>query len=422
MRIRERDLRKSATRRRARGGVSVARLPGLAGHERRRREGREELEQLARRQRHGARADADRHDAVGPRIVQANEAQAHRFAKQRDRALGQDADALPRGDQPAHRLEALHLHAEADRLAEQRRFPDERARQFRAVVERDQIVVEQRAEIDRLAGQRVVVGHDHAGPVHAVGREMDPFGRGARRDDPDVRTAFAQRLQDVGASQFADLQLDVAIALRERAQLIGKILADRRDVREDADAADRAFRIVGQLAVDRIGAQQQVGRVTQQRFAGRREFDARHRAVQQYHAKVMLEQRDAAARGGKRHVRLLRGARQAAQLGCTDEQGEGREIEQARTPVDTAASMSSIDALHGAGRSGANPERPRMVRRTPRRRDHPAAARVARAIGARIRFSGGLCIAPYDGRRGHAFEIFEVPLEGFRISGGRGSR
>jgi hypothetical protein len=63
-----------------------------------------------------------------------------------------------------------------------------------------------------------------------------------------------------------------------------------------------------------------------------------------------------------------------------------------------------------------------MVRRTPRRRDHPEAARVARAIGARIRFSGGLCIAPYDGRRGHAFEIFEVPLEGFRISGGRGNR
>ena len=41
---------------------------------------------------------------------------------------------------------------------------------------------------------------------------------------------------------------------------------------------------------------------------------------------------------------------------------------------------------------------------------------------ARIRFSGGLCIAPYDGRQAHAFEIFEVPLEGFRISGGRGSR
>jgi hypothetical protein len=41
---------------------------------------------------------------------------------------------------------------------------------------------------------------------------------------------------------------------------------------------------------------------------------------------------------------------------------------------------------------------------------------------ARIRFSGGLCIAPYDGRPARAFEIFEVPLEGFRISGGRGSR
>ncbi|ESS40858.1 hypothetical protein P355_1816 [Burkholderia cenocepacia KC-01] len=53
---------------------------------------------------------------------------------------------------------------------------------------------------------------------------------------------------------------------------------------------------------------------------------------------------------------LLRGARQAAQLGCTDEQGEGREIEQARTPVETAASMSFIAARHGIGRSGANPD------------------------------------------------------------------
>jgi hypothetical protein len=41
---------------------------------------------------------------------------------------------------------------------------------------------------------------------------------------------------------------------------------------------------------------------------------------------------------------------------------------------------------------------------------------------AGVRFPVAWCIAPYDGRPAPAFEIFEVPLEGFRISGGRGSR
>jgi hypothetical protein len=112
----------------------------------------------------------------------------------------------------------------------------------------------------------------------------------------------------------------------ERGQVRRQVLGERRGVGLDAHHPLQAARIVGDLGAHLVDAGEHLARAEQQGLARGRELDAARAAVEQLHAELVLELRDAAAGRGERDVGKVRRLGDALRLRDPDEEGEGAEV------------------------------------------------------------------------------------------------
>ena len=91
--------------------------------------------------------------------------------------------------------------------------------------------------------------------------------------------------------------------------------------------AAQAGTVLLQVVAQLLGLQQHAARMVQEGFAGRRGPHAARLAVQQGHARLLLQRLDTQAGCGQGQVLPLRGAREAAQFGGMHEQAQVRQVE-----------------------------------------------------------------------------------------------
>lgn len=176
----------------------------------------------------------------------------------------------------------------------------------------------------------VAVGQRGHHPVAQQRLDMHVAGIGHRQhDDADVRAVLTQREHLFGGRAFLELEIDVRMALLERAQ-------DQRQQRVDravdeaqpqraAEAGARAARH-GHRA---LGLFERAPRFEQERFAGRREPRAAVVALEQCDAQFVLELADRRAERRLSHVQSLGRAPEAERFGDRDELPELAQIDHA---------------------------------------------------------------------------------------------
>ncbi len=251
-----------------------------------------------------------------------DEAKAHGPSERLGRGLREHADAEPRLHHAGEDVEALHLHAKAQGLPGAARLVEHEPRDHRVALEPDEVVVEELREGEGARTHRVPARHDGAERVGAIVEELQARRLRALHDDADVGGAAAHRLHDRGAALLPERELDGGVGRREGREVARQVLRERGGVRLDAHQALRALRIVRDLGAHRVDLRHHLARVEEERGPRGRELDPAGAAMQELHAELVLEPRDAPAQRGERDVARLGRLGDAFQLRDADEEGE----------------------------------------------------------------------------------------------------
>ncbi len=99
--------------------------------------------------------------------------------------------------------------------------------------------------------------------------------------DAQIGCALLHGVQYIGAQVFLQVDFDLAVRARKRAQVFGQKLKNGRDIGVHAHMAAHAFGVFAQFTLHALQAKQHGAGVVQQALAGRGEGDAPAVAVEQ---------------------------------------------------------------------------------------------------------------------------------------------
>ena len=132
--------------------------------------------------------------------------------------------------------------------------------------------------------------------------------------DTDVGNALGDQPDDLVGEPLFEIDADVRMRGKERAQRLGQEFGQRIGVREHAHLTGEPARVGAEILAQPLGLRQNGARVLQQRAPGLRRRHALPPARQKRRAERLLHVADSRTRCGEREMRALRAMRDAARL------------------------------------------------------------------------------------------------------------
>jgi hypothetical protein len=271
---------------------------------------------------------ARQHRAPGPRIGQRPPGEPHGLHDRHRRDLGQGRDAQARGDHVAHRVEAAHLHAQAQRPAGGERSLLLLLQERGAGIQADPLLVERVGEGDRRAARERMARRQHEDQlVAAEFAHVQVAGVRSPHEQADVGAALAQRRHHLAGGLLLHVDVHAGLQLRVLREQRRQELVDGGRAGTQADVARDALAQVGQLADQVVHLLQQRQAAAHEGVAGRRGHQAARPPLEQRVTERGFEFADAAAGRGDDEVARPGGRGQAAGLRAGDGEADRDEIE-----------------------------------------------------------------------------------------------
>ena len=143
---------------------------------------------------------------------------------------------------------------------------------------------------------------DECEPVFAEGEALDIVRQRMLGGKTEIGRAVRYGGRDIRALTLLDIDVDIGMLAQERSQRARQMLRQPRGVGKQKHAGAHAGRIAREIAAHGFHVVDDEPGVIEQGFAGRGQLDAAAAALEQRHAKGLLEPLDPRARGGERQM------------------------------------------------------------------------------------------------------------------------
>jgi CRP-like cAMP-binding protein len=208
------------------------------------------LDQLPRRPRQRLEiTDADRQLAGGPRIAQPQYLDSHRTGAASCSSLRHNGEANPRRDHLTDRIEILQPRPKPEPRSQAHSLGHEVRLQRGSTGQSDKILVQHLTKRDLTPARQWVLVRDHQHqPIVAKRKSLDALRQGEIDGEANVGGARRDRLRDVGALAFLDVNIDIRVGAQKSRERLRQMLGQTGCVGKQMDAGLEALGIAQQIA------------------------------------------------------------------------------------------------------------------------------------------------------------------------------